>query len=61
MFARPRPRHGLGILVGFLIAIPPTLLAFSLRAGWDPVRVVDGGLADSLHGMVMHESWPSRR
>ena len=43
--------------MGFLIAIPPTLLAFSLRAGWDPVRVVDGGLADSLHGMVMHESW----
>jgi hypothetical protein len=44
-------------LAGFLVAIPLTLLAFSVRAEWDPLRVVDRGVADGLHGMVTHESW----
>jgi hypothetical protein len=54
---RLRPRLGLGVLAGFLVAIPLTLLALSVRAGWDPVRDVDRGVADGLHGMVAHESW----
>ncbi len=54
---RLRPRLGLGVLAGFLVAIPLTLLALSVRAGWDPVRDVDRGVADGLHGMVTHESW----
>ena len=54
---RLRRRLGLSVLAGFLVAIPLTLRAFSLRAGWNPVRVVDGGVADSLHGMVTHECW----
>ena len=44
-------------MAGFLVAIPLTLLAFSVRAEWDPLRVVDRGFADGLHGMVTHESW----
>ena len=54
---RLRPRLGLGVLAGFLVAIPLTLLALSVRAGWDPVRDVDRGVADGLHGVVAHESW----
>ena len=44
-------------MAGFLVAIPLTLLAFSVRAEWDPLRVVDRGFADGLHGMVTHECW----
>ena len=54
---RLRPRLGLGVLAGFLVAIPLTLLAFSVRVGWDPVRDVDRGVADGLHGAVTRESW----
>ena len=54
---RLRPRLGLGVLAGFLVAIPLTLLALSVRPGWDPVRDVDRGVADGLHGVVAHESW----
>ena len=51
---RLRRRLGLSVLAGFLVAIPLTPLAFSVRAEWDPLRVVDRGFADGLHGMVTH-------
>ena len=40
---RLRRPLGLSVLAGFLVAIPLTLLAFSVRAEWDPLRVVDRG------------------
>ena len=54
---RLRRRLGLSVLAGFLVAIPLTPLAFSVPAEWDPLRVVNCGFADGLHGMVTHQSW----
>jgi hypothetical protein len=53
---RLRRRLGLGVLAVSLVAIPLTLLPFSVRAEWDQLRVVDRGSADGL-GMVTHQSW----
>ena len=54
---RLRRPLGLSVLAGFLVAIPLTPLAFSVPAERDPLRVVNCGFADGLHGMVTHQSW----
>jgi undecaprenyl-diphosphatase len=47
-----RRRLLLGALAGFLIAVPLTLLVVWVRDGWGPLRRVDLGTADALHGWV---------
>jgi membrane-associated phospholipid phosphatase len=54
---RLRPRLGLAVLAGFLVTIPLTLLAFSVRTGSDLVRDIDRSVTDELHSAVAHEPW----
>jgi membrane-associated phospholipid phosphatase len=55
---RLRPRLGLGVFAGFLVAVPLTLLALAIRVGWDPVREVDRDVANGLHRVVLEQRWP---
>jgi undecaprenyl-diphosphatase len=54
---RLRPRLALAALAGFVIAVPVTLLALGARAEWAPVRNLDLGIADALHGSVGSRPW----
>jgi membrane-associated phospholipid phosphatase len=47
---RLRPRLALGALAGVLVAVPLALLVLAVRTGWAPVRQLDRGVADGLHG-----------
>jgi undecaprenyl-diphosphatase len=54
---RLRPRLALGALAAFVVAVPLTLLALSVRAGWAPVRAVDQDIANGLHEEVLERHW----
>jgi membrane-associated phospholipid phosphatase len=54
---RLRPRVALAALAGFLVAVPLTLLALSVRNGWGPMRRLDLDVADAFHRSVGSEAW----